>query len=141
MTRFARILVIYDGSESARGALYAALDLADDLRSHVEVLTVGDPLPRYAGTLGEVDDALGRGEALFAEVLAEARWLAAARGVEIDASLRPGRTAEEIVRHATQTGAGLIVLGHRRRSLRYFPLRWGAAKVARLARCPVLVVP
>lgn len=140
MTRFARILVAYDGSDPARGALEAALDLADELGSRVEVLAVEGPLPRYAATLGEVDDAHSEREAFFAGVLAEARSLAAARGLEIEATIRPGHPAEEIVRHAEEVGAGLIVVGHRGHFLQRFPLGSTAAKVTHHAHCPVLVV-
>lgn len=140
MSRFARILVAHDGSDSARGAFEAALDLAEDLGSEVEVLAVEGPMPRYAATLGEVDDAVSEREAFFAGVLSEARASARARGIEITCTIRPGHPAEEIVRHAEAVGAGLIVVGHRGHFLQRFPLGSTAAKVTHHAHCPVLVV-
>ena len=140
MSRFARILVGYDGSEPAGGALEAALDLAEELASEVEVLAVEGPLPRYAATMGEVDDAVSEREAFFAGVLAEARRLARARGIDITTTIRPGHPAEEIVRHAEAMGAGLIVVGHRGHFMRRFPLGSTAARVTHHAHCPVLVV-
>jgi len=140
MNRFANILVAFDGSEPARGALEAALDLANELGSEVEVLAIEGPMPRYAATLGEVDDAVSEREAFYADVLAEARALARVRGIEITTTIRPGHPAEEIVRHAEAVGAGLIVVGHRGHFLQRFPLGSTAAKVTHHAHCPVLVV-
>ena len=140
MSRFARILVAYDGSDSACGALEAALDLAEELSSEVEVLAVEGPLPRYAATLGEVDDAAAEREAFFAEVLAGARALARARGLEVTTTIRAGHPAEEIIRHAEAVGASLIVVGHRGHFMQRFPLGSTAARVTHHAQCPVLVV-
>lgn len=58
MSRFRRILVAIDGSEPAQNALDTALDLAEDLGGQIEALAVEGPLPRYAATVGEVDEAL-----------------------------------------------------------------------------------
>lgn len=140
MTRFRRILVAYDGSDPARAALETALDLAAELGSEVEILAVEGPMPRYAATLGEVDDAVGEREAFFAGVLSEARSLARSRELEVTTTMRPGHPAEEIVRHAEAVGAGLIVVGHRGHFLQRFPLGSTAAKVTHHAHCPVLVV-
>jgi nucleotide-binding universal stress UspA family protein len=140
MSRFARILVAFDGSEPARNALEAALDLAEELDSEVEALAVEGPLPRYAATVGEVDDAVHERETYFARVLADARAIARGRGIEITSSVRSGHPAEEIVRHAEAAGADLIVIGHRGHFLQRFPLGSTAAKVTHHAHCPVLVV-
>lgn len=140
MNRFARILVAYDGSEPARSALDAALDLAQELGSEIEVLAVEGPMPRYAATLAEVDDAVIERDAFFAGVLADARAFARERGHEVTTTIRPGHPAEEIVRHAEAVGAGLIVVGHRGHFLQRFPLGSTAAKVTHHAHCPVLVV-
>ena len=103
------ILVAVDGSDPARNALEAALDLALELEASVEVLAVEGALPRYAATIGEVDDAVRERERFFARVLGEARAIARERGLEVTSTLRPGHPAEEIVRHAEATGANLIV--------------------------------
>lgn len=138
--RFHRILVAYDGSDPARAALEVALDVAGDLGSEVEILAVEGRLPRYAATLGEVDEAVAEREAFFAGVLSEARALARSRDLEVTTAIRPGHPAEEIVRHAEAVGADLVVVGHRGHFLRRFPLGSTAAKVTLHAHCPVLVV-
>lgn len=140
MTRFDRILVAFDGSDAARNALEAALDLAEDLDARIEVLSVEGPLPHYAATVGEVDEAVREREAHITGVLSEARAIARGRGVEIVTTIRTGHPAEEIVRHGRASGARLIVTGHRGHVLHGFPLGSTAARVTRHAHCPVLVV-
>ena len=140
MSRFRRILVAYDGSEAARHALEAALDLAELGGGSVEALGVEGPLPRYAATIGEVDEMVRERERYFAEVLNEAHAVAAGRAQEISTVVRPGHAAEIIVRHAEETQADLIVVGHRGHFLHDFALGSTAARVTRHAHCPVLVV-
>jgi nucleotide-binding universal stress UspA family protein len=140
MSRFERILVAYDGSDPARNALEAALDLAGELGGEIEILAVEGPLPRYAATVGEVDEAVRERATYFGEVLAQARAFARERGVDVVTTIRPGHPAEEIVRHAEAGGADLIVIGHRGHFLQRFPLGSTAAKVTHHAHCPVLVV-
>jgi len=140
VSRFKRILVAFDGSDPARHALDAALDLARDLDAQVEVLAVSGHLPRYAATVGEVDDALHERDVFFSGVLADARAVAAERHVEITTTFNPGHPAEEIVRYGQANGADLIVVGHRGHLLHGFPLGSTAARVTRHAHCPVLVV-
>ena len=135
MSRFERILVAYDGSDPARNALEAALDLAGELGGEVEVLAVEGPLPRYAATMGEVDETVRERASFSGGVLAQARAIARERGIDITTTMRPGHPAEEIVRHAETGGAELIVIGHRGHFLQRFPLgRLAAADdVAQLA--------
>jgi nucleotide-binding universal stress UspA family protein len=140
VSRFERILVAYDGSDPARNALEAALDLAGDLGGEVEVLAVEGPLPRYAATMGEVDETVRERASFYGGVLAQARAIARERGIDIITTIRPGHPAEEIVRHAETGGAQLIVIGHRGHFLQRFPLGSTAAKVTHHAHCPVLVV-
>ena len=140
MTRFKRILVAVDGSEAAGHALEAALDLASDTGAEVEALAVEGPLPRYAATIGEVDEVVWEREAFFARVLADARGAGERRGLEVATTLRPGHPAEVIVAHAADSGADLVVVGHRGHFLHDFLLGSTAARVTRHAHCPVLVV-
>jgi nucleotide-binding universal stress UspA family protein len=132
--------VAVDGSEPARHALEAALDLAEALGAYVEALGVEGPLPRYAATAGEVDEAVREREAFFAGVLADARALGAERGLEVATRVLAGHPAEVIVRYANHTRADLVVVGHKGHFLHDFLLGSTAARVTRHAHCPVLVV-
>ncbi|HXG02568.1 MAG TPA: universal stress protein [Candidatus Binatia bacterium] len=60
---FRRILVAYDGSESALAALQVGVALCGALGSDLASISVEEHLPRYAATLGEVDAVPGRGGA------------------------------------------------------------------------------
>lgn len=137
---FSRILVAIDGSEGAGRALGTAIDLARLSGSSLSALAVEGPLPVYAATIGEVDEAKREKDAFFGRVAADAKRLAAEAGVEIEIQLRPGHAAELIVRHAEELGADLVVVGHKGHFLQDYLLGSTADRVAHHARCPVLIV-
>lgn len=140
MALFERILVACDGSEPSFHALEAALDFVEHTGGGIEALGVEGPLPRYAATIGEVDEMVSERERYFAGILDEARARAARRGLEISTTLRPGHAAEVIVHHAKDIGADLIVVGHKSHRIHDFALGSTASRVSRHAHCPVLVV-
>jgi nucleotide-binding universal stress UspA family protein len=140
VSRFRRILVAVDGSEPSRTALQVALDLAEAVGGEVEALGVEGPLPLFAATSGEVEEAVRERAAYVRGVLDEARSAGAARGVAITTTALAGHPAEVIVRHAEERRADLIVVGHKGHFLQDFPLGSTAARVTRHAPCPVLVV-
>ncbi|HCG00302.1 MAG TPA: hypothetical protein DEV93_07125 [Chloroflexi bacterium] len=53
---FKHILVAYDGSEGSKLALRRACALARELEANVCAISVEGRLPRYAATIGEVDE-------------------------------------------------------------------------------------
>jgi nucleotide-binding universal stress UspA family protein len=112
--------------------------LALDLGAQIEVLAVEGHLPRYAATVGEVDEAVHERDVFFSTVLADAR--AAERDLDVTTTFNPGHPAEEIVRHAHASAADLIVVGHRGHLLHGSPLGSTAGRVTRHAHRPVLVV-
>lgn len=140
MSAFQHLLVACDGSTPSFHALELALDLAQYTKGRVEVLGVEGPLPRFAATIGEVDEMVGERERYFAGILEEVRARATLRGLEISTTLLPGHPAEVIVHHARDIGADLIVVGHKGHFLHDFALGSTASRVTRHAHCPVLVV-
>ena len=54
---FKRVLVAYDGSDSSRTALRIGIDLARGPEPEVCSLSIEERLPRYAATIGEVEEA------------------------------------------------------------------------------------
>ena len=140
MSAFQKILVACDGSTPSFHALESALDLAECTKGRIEVLGVEGPLPRFAATIGEVDEMVNERERYFAGILDEVRARAAARGLEVSTTLLPGHPAEVIVHHARDSGADLIVVGHKGHFLHDFALGSTASRVTRHAHCPVLVV-
>jgi nucleotide-binding universal stress UspA family protein len=137
---YQRVLVPCDGSEPSLRALDAAVDLVRLTGGTVEALGVEGPLPRYAATIGEVDEMLIEREKYFSGILDDARTRAQRRGVDITTTLRPGHAAEVIVHYARDTDVDLIVVGHKGHFRHDFGLGSTAARVARHAPCAVLVI-
>lgn len=138
---FRRILVAYDGSESAQAALQVGIALATVLKSHLASLSVEEHLPRYAATLGEVEAARERIEAHFRALTKRARDAAAVEGVDLDAQVRRGHEVAEILVAAREGRFDLLVVGAHGHS-RIFERVIGstALSVARLAPCSAWIV-
>jgi nucleotide-binding universal stress UspA family protein len=74
-------------------------------------------------------------------LLEEASSYAAGRGVAMQADIRAGHPAQEIVRAADDQGADLVVVGHSGHSGVWGRFLGGTAeKVSRHAVCSVLIV-
>ena len=141
--RLKKILVPIDFSDCAKKALPYALSLAKQHAAAVTLLYVV-PTPAYAaGEYGGIDYA-----ALEADMRAggekELSALAADEvrgGVPVDAVVRTGSPAIEIIELAKRLPAGLIVIStHGHTGLKHVFLGSVAEHVVRRAPCPVLVV-
>jgi nucleotide-binding universal stress UspA family protein len=137
---FRKILVGVDGSPAARHALEQALELARLVGGQVTALSVGEKLPAYAATVGEMDDEQAFKGEYFRKILDDARRLAAEKGVTLNTHVVVGHPAEHLVRAAKEGGHSLIVIGHTGHS-RIHNLLLGstADRVVEHAPCPVLV--
>jgi nucleotide-binding universal stress UspA family protein len=131
-----RILVAYDGSESARRALDQAAALANE--HPVTVVSVAELLPQFgraAAMLRPEEDEKPKRE------LAEAVQILADRGVKASAIERRGDPSDLIIDTAKQEGADLIVLGTRGLSpIKSWMLGSVSTRVLHHAPCDVLVV-
>src|SRR5438105_4200586 len=110
-----KILVGYDGSESAERAFHFGLELAGLYKAGVLVLSVAQ-LPEPAAMVEStalVDDAMEHYERDFVKLHAAAK----AAGVQLESRVVVGHVAEQLIHHAAQEQAGLIVVGHRGKSL------------------------
>jgi nucleotide-binding universal stress UspA family protein len=138
---FTRILVGLDGSEGAKKALEAAIQLAVEQGGELVAVSVAERLPRYAAMMDEVDEAKAEATAYFAQVHREAYDRAKQAGIELRATTLVGHAAQQLVQYATAERVDLLVLGHSGHSG-----VWGqflgttADKVVRHAPCSVLVV-
>ena len=137
---FERILVAVDGSETSFHALATALELAQATHATLLALAVEGPLPAYAATIGEIDEVKREKDIFFEALATRVRDEAQQAGVTVEVELRPGHAAELITRYATETGADLIVLGHKGHFLRDHLLGSTADRVAENADCPVMIV-
>ncbi|MDQ3910862.1 MAG: universal stress protein [Actinomycetota bacterium] len=147
-----KILLATDGSEDAKLAASASIELAQKTGSELHVVHARLMLP-WTGYSAENPtsspaDAREARELVDRWLDAQVKWIEAEGGEVAQAHLRLGRpdekiitVAEEIVSLAEEIGAGLIAIGSRglggiRRAL----MGSVSDSVVRHAHCPVLVV-
>jgi nucleotide-binding universal stress UspA family protein len=137
---FDSILVAIDGSTASDHALRMAVELAALTGARLTALAVEGPLPAYAATVGEVEEAKHEKDADFGRLAARAQGVAERAGVELHVDVRAGHAAELIVRSARELQVDLVVVGHRGHALRDHLLGSTASRVAEHAECPVMIV-
>jgi nucleotide-binding universal stress UspA family protein len=130
------ILVGFDGSPNARRALEEALDLAKpDTRITVVAVAQAPPAP------GQALPAGAEGLEERRQELEDARRLLAELGRDAELAAVSGAPADVLVEEAAQRGADLIVVGRRGLSgAERLVMGSVSAKIARTARCSVLIV-
>lgn len=135
-----RIVVAWDDSEKARRAFDFALEIAEKLEAELRILSVAQPPePPVAVEMEAVlDSAREYYEKSWAPLRAEANAL----GVPAQFEVRVGHPADQIVRCAAETGADMIVMGHRGKSS--FIDRWLLGSISKrvlsYATCTVTIV-
>jgi nucleotide-binding universal stress UspA family protein len=146
MIEIRRILCPIDFSDHSRRALDHAVAIARWYESTVTALHVFSPAPVAAFGPGPVVlEPMVLTPADRDQLLADTKAFIeteTAPGVTIEAVLREGNAAAEIVDQATTMSADLLVIGtHGRSGFERLLLGSVAEKVLRKARCPVLTVP
>jgi nucleotide-binding universal stress UspA family protein len=138
---FRNILIGNDGSEGAKKALRAALDLAKRYDAEVHEICIEAHLPHYAATVGEVVEAKQEATDYFRRVTRDAELIAEAFGIRLTSHVVPGHEVETIVQFVKDRGFDLLVIGFMGHS-RIFDHIWGGTSqnLTRLASCSVLVV-
>ena len=138
---FKKVLVAFDGSAGSTRALEAASVMVAEAGAALHALSVAEPGPRFAATVGEVDEEREAAEQHYRRLLEQARSVAAEHGVELDGRIVHGHAAQTIVEEARSGGYDLLVMGHSGHSG-----VWGqflgttTDKVSRHAPCSVLIV-
>ncbi len=141
-----KILLASDGSEEAELALKTAIDLSNNTSSELHVVTVGGAEYRHGYDIPESGDLL---QETYKAIKREAqetldeqvKKIEKAKGTVMEAHLRMGKAAAEIVTLGEEIGAGLIVIGSRGRGGISRALMGSVSdSVIRHAHCPVLVV-
>lgn len=138
---FRKILVANDGSEGAKKALQAAVDLAKRYEAELHEICVEEKLPHYAATVGEVEEAKQEAADYFRRVIREAEQAALTQGVQLTSHVVPGHEVETVVTFAKDRGMDLLVIGFMGHS-KIFGRIWGSTSqnLTKLAPCSVLVV-
>jgi len=131
-----KILVAYDGSESAERAIDFAVDLARRYGAKLHILAVARP-PEF-GTEAETKAIIEQSRRHYKDVLQPLKKKFDADPLQINFEIGIGHPAEQIVLYAEQHGIDHIVVGHRGRSLFN---RWLLGSVARqvIAHAPCAV--
>lgn len=132
-----RILVALDGSERAEDILGDVAPIAWRLHASVDVVKVTPPIIAAAG-LAEPPIVIPPEDAT--PYLKEIAARLAAESVDARAVPLTGRAATEILRHAVDSGAGLLCMTtHGRTGLTRLLVGSVAEEIIRHAPCPVLV--
>lgn len=136
-----RHLVGCDGSDGAKKALRAAVDIAKHYGAELHAISIEEDPPHYAATVGEVLEAKAEKNGYFARLIEEAREIAAKQGVVLRTKVVPGHEVEAIVDYAKDHHFDLVVIGFMGHSKIYDRV-WGSTSqnIARLVPCTVMVV-
>jgi nucleotide-binding universal stress UspA family protein len=135
---FKKILLAYDGSEGARKALAAGIDLAKLHQAELWALAVQEKLPH--------SDIEVSAEKKFSYdylegLLEEARKRTQEAGIVLSTEIRLGHPAKTIVETAQEGKFDLILMGHSGLSEVWARFLGSTAeKVSRHAPCSVLIV-
>jgi nucleotide-binding universal stress UspA family protein len=136
------IIVGYDGTDGAKGALAEALKLAKALGLGVRLCFGHEAPAAYVGDAGRQSDVIeGIGNQALQEGLARAKELDPS--VEVAAETVDGRPAPALVAMAERDDARMIVVGHHDHeggTVRGAIMGSVTFKVLHDAPCPVLVV-
>jgi nucleotide-binding universal stress UspA family protein len=128
---FRKILLAYDGSEGADTALNAGINLAKIHRAELWALAVQEKLPRFSGTIDEVQEEKQFADEQYGKLLDAAKVRAKTAGIELKtlmAVAKEGKFDLVLVGHSGLSGVWAAFLGTT------------AEKVSRHAPCSVLIV-
>jgi nucleotide-binding universal stress UspA family protein len=143
---YKQLLVPVDGSEPSKLGLAEAIKIAKSGGSKLHLVHVIDELVPFGAEIpGKyIEQFIEALRAQGKEVLAKAQRTVVEHALQADSVLLEtigGRAADQIVEHAKQCKADLIVMGtHGRRGLQRLTLGSDAELVVRLTPVPVLLV-
>ena len=133
-----RILVAFDGSDAANKAFMLALEFAERFGAEVRVLSVARP-PDFGGEV-ETEAVIENSRQNYHRLLRSLQAASSGKGLVMHFEVAVGHPAEQIIRHAEEWKAELVVVGHRGHT---FFDRWLIGSVAKHvinhAPCAVLV--
>lgn len=138
---FKKILLAYDGSEGANKGLEAGINLARVHQAEFWALAVQEKLPRFSGTIDEVQEEKEFANQHYGKLLEAAGARAQEAGIDLKTLMRPGHPAQTILQVAKEGKFDLILVGHSGLSGVWATfLGTTAEKVSRHAPCSVLIV-
>jgi nucleotide-binding universal stress UspA family protein len=132
---YKKLLVALDGSEGSLRALKLGIEMAKAAGVDLHAVSVEEDLPKYAGTLTELDEYKTQADAHFNEMNREAEASARREGVVLHTNTVVGHEVEAIIRHVAEKGFELLLVGfhgHSAISERLF----GSTTSALVMHCP-----
>lgn len=142
---FDRILIAYDGSDEAKKALEAGIQLSAALHSTMTLVSVLEPLPGYVNLAATVAPSLPadlreeRRQRLDA-MQSDVKRQAGEHSVKVETLLIEGPETTTILDAARLTHADLIVIGLRRHATG-IEFAGTVRRIANESPCPILAVP
>jgi nucleotide-binding universal stress UspA family protein len=109
---FKKILIATDGSDVAKRARTAALDIAAKCGAEVHLISIIEGLPKYASTVSEVKMIEERERERLAAVHHSAEVEAARRGLELHSKILRGHEVNTIVEYIQKGGFDLLAFGY-----------------------------
>lgn len=108
---YTKILIAYDGSDKANEALHVGIDLGRCAGQELHLVMVEEELPRYAGTMDEVDVIKEQKDAYFGQLGREACAQAQNEGVTLHTRVVAGHEIGAIVEYVKKNGFDLLIIG------------------------------
>ena len=138
---FHQILVAHDGSDNARKAFDAAVQLAASLGAHLRMICVEEEIPRHAEVIDELRQEKDRADSYFGQLAEQCRVRAAMRSVDLETVIAPGHAVKVIGDFVQQNSIDLLVIGFTGHS-RIYEHIWGgtAHNLTSTVRCNVLIL-
>lgn len=134
-----KILVAYDGSESANRAFHVALELAEGWQATLLVMAIINVPETRPGT--DLAPVLTEAHAQLETVFSDLRGIASGKGVTLETAVEAGNPAEHILARAERESYDHIVIGRRGLSrVERWVIGSVSERVLRYAHCPVTVV-
>jgi nucleotide-binding universal stress UspA family protein len=138
---FKKILIATDGSDGAKRARTAALDLAAKCEAEVHLISIISGLPKYASSVSEVKMIEERERERLAAVHHSAELEAARRGLELHTKILRGHEVNTIVEYVQKGGFDLLAFGHQGHSSKGKTRLGSTARaLAEDAPCTVMMV-
>ena len=138
---FHQILIAHDGSDNARKAFDAAVQLAASLGAQLRMICVEEEIPRHAEVIDELREEKDRADSYFGQLAEHCKVRAAMHSVDIETAIVPGHAVRVIGDFVQQNSIDLLVIGFTGHS-RIYEHIWGgtAHNLTSTVRCNVLVV-
>lgn len=138
---FRKILVAHDGSEGAHKAMAVAIDVARRYGAEILLISIIEELPRYAGTIDEVEAVQAEATRHYQAIQEAACKQAAQRGVKAYDRIMPGHEVQSILQYAEHEECDLLVVGRRGHSAGWLKhLGSTSSQLTFYAPCTVMVV-